>query len=234
MPVQINSPVIVLLHGKGGTAEWALEETCMAEPARAAGFSLLVPDGLPMDRNQSPKFFSNPQIWNSDPDHAEDRPDDVRFIESLFDQLGISSAFVTGFSNGGGMAFRLALELSHRLKAIAPVANFPKFDAGRLARAIPTLILIGSLDPLMPLEGGEVRSPWGVKADLPAIRPKLERWNARVKELDPACPAEMAVIPGLGHHWPGGMGRLNPRIFGPALKEPAANGIILEFFDRFT
>ena len=38
------APLVILLHGKGGTAQWAMEETRFDELARREGFLLLAPD----------------------------------------------------------------------------------------------------------------------------------------------------------------------------------------------
>jgi polyhydroxybutyrate depolymerase len=41
---------------------------------------------------------------------------------------------------------------------------------------------------------------------------------------------KMEVIPGLGHHWPGGKGLLNPRIGGTPSDAVDANSRVWEFF----
>ncbi len=66
--------------------------------------------------------------------------------------------FVTGTSNGGNMTYRMALESPIRFAAYAPVvAALPKnneCDAPR--EPVSILIMNGTLDPLLPYNGGQV------------------------------------------------------------------------------
>src|SRR5260221_564174 len=81
--------------------------------------------------------------------------------------------FVTGFSNGASMTFRLGAELSDRIAAIAPVAGHYWPTASTPARPVPTLFLIGDHDPLVPLTGGRVDTPWGRRIEKPSVRESL-------------------------------------------------------------
>ncbi len=107
--------------------------------------------------------------------------DDVGFIHTLIDRFredfGVDSAhvFVMGFSNGGQMAFRLALELPLEIAGIAAVAaNLPAPDncACREAeRPVPVLIVNGTADPINPYAGG---SGWFGLARSGGLRSTME------------------------------------------------------------
>jgi polyhydroxybutyrate depolymerase len=115
---------------------------------------------------------------------------------------------------------------------------------------VPTLYLIGTDDPLVPVRGGLVTLPWGGRlARRPPVVETLERWAAAIgcgavpevvsdaggvrEEVYPGPVEFRAVaVEGLGHHWPGGRGQLHPRIGGPPSDRLRANEVIWEFFSR--
>jgi len=87
--------------------------------------------------------------------------DDVGFFKKLFDYTleelkgDPSRLYVTGLSNGGTMSYRLAVELTDRIAAIAAIiSNLPGPTAAQTPKCpIPVLIMNGTADPLMPWEG---------------------------------------------------------------------------------
>jgi polyhydroxybutyrate depolymerase len=255
-------PVVLVLHGAGGTAKWMLEETGWDVKADQEGFLVAAPEAMPMDFSKKPKFFTNPQVWNDGGQTSvalSRGHDDVAFLTSLLDQVQRQFAvdprriYVTGFSNGAAMTFLLATGLSQRLAAIAPVAGRCRLEAPALERPVPTLYMIGQDDPLVPLAGGDVKSPWnGQTANRPPVRETLDKWakaigaeaQATVSEdlqgvtIARHAPrqdgAELVVytIKGLGHHWPGGKGRLSERIGGKRSLRINATNVIWEFFRK--
>lgn len=253
-------PLVLILHGAGGTATWTLGETGWAATADRDGFLALLPEGTRADPNRPPGFLNNPQVWNDGSPRARlGRPgvDDVGFLAAVLDQVQAHYAvdpaqvFATGFSNGAGMVFRLAAELSPRLAAIAPVAGHWWLPDRRPTRPMPTLYLVGDADPLVPLQGGDVISPWDGQVSLmPPVGTTLERLavalgrlpgphlirddhGIRVTRYGPG-PGDVEllayVISGLGHHWPGGRGQLNRRLAGPPSQRLDANDLIWDFF----
>ena len=148
------------------------------------------------------------------------------------------------------MAFRMATEMASRIAAVAPVAGYCWVANPKPARPIPTLYLIGSLDPLVPLRGGEVRSPWLHRyIRRPTVAESLERW-ARVARLrtNPRTasdsegvrtdvypgpvPFQVVTVEGLGHHWPGGKGGFNPRLAGPPSDRVNGTELVWDFFQQ--
>src|SRR5262245_9433441 len=257
-----SSPTILFLHGTGGSAEWVESETGLAAAARPAGFALAVPDALPTDPSQPPRFITNPQRWNDGSDWPGDPnyrgEDDSSFLAAVIRDLPALGAdprrvFISGFSNGAGMAFRLAAEQPELVAAIAPVAGLSWVGPITLSTPIPILYLIGDADPLVPLAGGPVQTPWSMEAtNRPSVYSTLERW-AGSNGCDPrpsrstdgrgvirlmypprqaGAEVQALIIPGLGHHWPGGAGQFNSRVAGGAQSVADGNELVLEFFAR--
>src|SRR5690242_15319095 len=100
-------PLVMMLHGAGGSAEFAAEETGWSKLADAAGFAVVYPEGVPAKVQKAPKFLTNPQEWNDG--SGRGRHDDVGFLLAvLYDLRELvdpSRIYVTGFSNGAGMTF---------------------------------------------------------------------------------------------------------------------------------
>jgi polyhydroxybutyrate depolymerase len=111
---------------------------------------------------------------------------------------------------------------------------------------------VGDSDPLVPLAGGDVTSLWNGRVESrPPVAAVLASWAERlglppepvvtserdgvtVAEFGPGKGVEFVwvTVAGLGHHWPGGRGRLNPEVFGPPSDRLRANDRIWEFFRR--
>ena len=252
-------PLVVMLHGTGGSAQFSADETEWASFAAGQGFAVAFPDGLPIDPNSPPRFLTNPQRWNDgstkpgDPLHTD--TEDVRFladlIRHLIEQWGVdpSRVYLAGFSNGAGMAFRFAAERGDLLAAVAPVAGYCHVRGDRVvSHPVPTLYVVGDADLLIPLHGGTARVPWGNQV-VPrvAVADTLAKW-ARIIGCEPTArevandgdvteafypgPVEFrsVTVRGLGHHWPGGKGQFNPRIGGPFSDRLNANERLWTFF----
>jgi polyhydroxybutyrate depolymerase len=247
-------PVVLMLHGAGGTSQWMLLETRWDEEAEHGKFVVVLPDATLPQPDLPLQFFKNPQVWNDGsglPPASWVQVDDVGFLRSLLDELpkripvDERRIYVAGFSNGASMAFRVGVELSDRIAAIAPVAGYCWQRRPKPTRTVPALYLIGDQDPLVPLAGGAVNTPWGKSVRKPPVRETLARWSAL--RGGPAEPVsihsdegittehfgpmlETKIIPGLGHHWPGGRGGLSPRIAGPYSDRLNATKVIWKFF----
>lgn len=252
-------PVVLMLHGAGATALWTVQETGWIATADRVGFLAVFPEGVPVHPHEPPSFRRNPQLWNDGSGRGaigRMNVDDVGFFRSLLDFLEAKFAvdpqriYAAGFSNGGGLTYRLGVELADRLAAIAPVAAHCWVETPRPRRPVPTFALVGVNDPLAPLAGGEVQSPFGGRTWMP---PLADTWNKWASAL--GCPPEaellhehdgvrtvrhgpcdrgaelrICTVAGLGHHWPGGKGLLNPRLAGPPSDKVWANDLLWEFF----
>ena len=90
--------------------------TKMSLKADSAGFIVVYPEGI----------AGNNREWNHDNRYTLD---DVGFIKELLDSLirfySVDKIwyYVSGFSNGGGMAYRMGYELPDRIAAVAGIAG---------------------------------------------------------------------------------------------------------------
>jgi len=260
--------LVVMLHGGGGTGKGAATETGWNAKADEAGFLVVFPDAMPPDPTKPSRFVGNPQLWNDASGRfypAQNKVDDVGFIEAMLDELIARFAvdarriFVTGFSNGASMAFRVGAELSRRIAAIAPVAGACWLEPLKLERPVPLCYITGTADPLNLIEGGVPKLLTGgsdtVRAKpKPPVRDSIMKW---AKALGcPATPKETSdadgvrietygpgqadsevvyiTVEGLGHAWAGGKSLLPEFIVGKRSDKIKATDVIWNFFMKHT
>lgn len=198
---QTAVPVVLMLHGGGGTSRAAAYETGWGAKADQAGFLAVFPDAQPPDPTQPGHFSRNPQLWNDGSErfyHAQRAVDDVAFLNALLDDLAARfkvdprRIFCTGFSNGASMTFRFAAEASERIAAIAPVAGACWLEKLALKRPVPLCYMTGTADPLNLIEGGMPRLASGASDKVrakpkPPVRESIRRWC-----LATGCPVKPA------------------------------------------
>jgi polyhydroxybutyrate depolymerase len=250
------APVVLFFHGAGATVEWTLAETGWGTTADREGFLAVIPEGTPPHTDRPPSFRHNPPLWSY---RAGAGVDDVGFATAVLDELerrflvDLDRVHAAGFSSGAAMTFLLATRLADRLASVAPVAGYCTAPEPRPVHPVPTLYLVGDADPLAPLEGGPIVSPWGGHTEVrPPLRTVFEKWARAI-----GCPTEphlvrdeggvrvtaygpgegggvlvVEVVAGLGHHWPGGKGGLSRRIAGEPSDRVNANDVIWDFFRR--
>ncbi len=256
-------PLVIMLHGMGGTAANAMRETGWSAKADAENFIVLYPDATRPDTAQLPSFRKNPQAWNdgSGRFHAgEQQVGDVAFIGLLIDRMVADHAvdpqrvFVTGFSNGASMAFRIGAELADRVAAIAPVAGASWAETVKPSRPISLLYLTGAADPLNPLDGGMPRlafgggghggrakapvgtsiAQWAAAFGLPAT-PRSDQTTNGVRTVryghgGTRTEVTLITVEGLGHVWAGGKNLLPEFMVGKPTDKLKATDVIWEFF----
>jgi polyhydroxybutyrate depolymerase len=158
-------PVVAMLHGSSGTGEEFFNHSGWKETARREGFIAVFPTGLEywVD-TQGPIHLSTKWAdYNllDDIDETHTPPaggiapaDDVGFLRAVGADVAASARvnrhriYLSGFSNGGSMCLRAALELSGTLAAVGCNAGtlhaVHPVTAGR--PHIPVVLTIGSLD----------------------------------------------------------------------------------------
>ena len=159
-------PLVILLHGHGGSAAQILGQTRMASPLAAwldiadrERLLLIAPDGVAGKDGR--------QGWNDCRADASTNPatDDTGLIGALIDMAVArhdadpARVYVIGMSNGGMMAYRLASELGPRLAAFAAISASMPAQSRCAAASTPlsALIVGGTADPVMPYAGGAIK-----------------------------------------------------------------------------
>lgn len=156
----MDAPIVFVLHGSGMNGS-------QIRAVYGYHFDLLADEYglLPV----YPTGFDN--HWNDCRDGADYEAnvrdvDDIAFIRAMIEYLAANHqvnperVLVTGLSNGGQMAYRLALEAPELVTAIAPIAaGLPVLEESNCrasGKSIPVAIINGTDDPVNPYEGGPV------------------------------------------------------------------------------
>lgn len=188
-------PVVMMLHGGGGSAKASKWETGWADKADTAGFIAVFPNAAARNPERRSSFAWNPQLWNDGSNRFypdQKTVDDVHFLEVLIDTITESFAvdshrvFVTGFSNGASMSFLAAARLSEKIAAVAPVAGACWIEPGDIEPPVALLYITGTDDPLNLIEGGAPRLANG-NSDAVRSKPKppvmesIQKWVLALK-----------------------------------------------------
>lgn len=192
--------LILALHGAGGTGR-GMEGLALGQLNRVAdrdGLIVAYPDGVK-------------KRWNdgrSGEDATVDTTvDDEGFLIALVDDLSRrfsidpTRVYVTGASNGGFMAFRLACTHPDKLAAIAPVMSGLGSSVAETcaeskpdAPAVSLLMINGTEDPLVPFDGVEVKfrdKHLGAKLTVPAT---ISRWSTWLGCTQPPTKSDLADV----------------------------------------
>jgi polyhydroxybutyrate depolymerase len=182
-------PLLIVLHGGTQSNDVlrsgaALELRALADAER---FVIAFPNGTASGSGTSgPSGSFNWNDCRGDAGPADTVADDTGFIGALIDAVAarrpidLERVYVTGASNGGMMAYRVALELSDRIAAVAAsIANQPANSECRDAPEQPLSVLImnGTADAIMPWQGGQVGGNRGLVLSAEATR---DFWRARL------------------------------------------------------
>ncbi|MDL4775648.1 alpha/beta hydrolase family esterase [Actinomadura xylanilytica] len=216
-------PLVIALHGGLATMGQMRSLTGFDGLSDEQGFLVAYPDG----------FMTT---WNAGDCCGAAKvagTDDVGFLTKLIDKLtgaGLADpdrVYVTGFSNGAGMAYRLACEKPGKVAAIGVVegALVTRCDPGR---PVSAMIFHGTADRNVPFNGGG-RRDFNDGSPFPPVSQAVEFWRRlahlpeptrRVKALggDTDCNATgkgaggaevtFCKIEGGTHRWPSGAGAL--------------------------
>ena len=152
-------PLVVYLHGLGGSGAEAIANPAIRGWAQAARVFLVAPDGA-ADR-------IGRRFWNAGGAccNFDRRPgDDVGRLEALIDHwrarpdIDPDQVFVIGFSNGGFMAHRLACWMDDRLAGIASISGAGRApeEACGVTTRLTVVEVHGDADPIVRYQGGRV------------------------------------------------------------------------------
>ncbi len=252
-------PLLLVLHGKGGSAARMERYSGLNEAADARGVAVAYLEG----RHEG---------WAAAPRPTRLRPDpesDVDFAGAVIDELirtaGVDPdhVYVAGFSEGGAMALRLAAERPGWFAAAASVAGQLAGPPApvRPRGPIPVLSIYGDADPLRPIGGlagvpertpeigkeppmptqstaetvAAFREAGGASRhrheDLPATAPADGTSVSRDTWTNPGTGLQVVsvIVHGGGHTWPGGDFRSPARTVGATSGQLSAAETVLDF-----
>lgn len=217
---QPGAPLVIDLHGYTESPDRQDRRSDMRDKSDATGFVLAQP-------------YGGGSSWNGGGvccgSGASTDRDDVAFIRALVAGLAQSACidrsrvYVTGFSNGGFLAHRLACEASDLVAAIAPVSGVMGLDFAdcRPSRPVPVMHTHGTSDGVVPWRGSTLLR-------YPSVADTMALWRSRngcstspSRIYDAgnttceswACNESSEVVlcevSGGGHSWPDGGNAIN-------------------------
>jgi polyhydroxybutyrate depolymerase len=250
-------PLVLLLHGGGGSATRTDAVPGFIELAEREGFYVAMPQGVGKNWNDG-----RPDAGSK---AATENVDDVGFVRAVLDDIAARvrvdarRVYATGISNGAMMSSRLACDAADRIAAIAPVAGTlsESFECAP-SRPVPVVAFLGTRDPLVPYRGGEISSIGGLvnRGRVLSAHAYFELWAA----LNGCTANSQTVLPDLttgdkstvqresfggcrggadvvlytsrggGHTWPGGEQYLSPWLVGHSNRDISATALIWRFF----
>jgi polyhydroxybutyrate depolymerase len=161
-PTSKQSSLLFILHGSGGSGMGIAEYATKLEKIAGTENVLLVyPDGYKKYWNECRKMATSAaNLENIDEGSFFNKM--IAYFVSRY-AINPKHAFAAGFSGGGHMAYKLALTMPEKFKAVtAIVANLPdtsNMDCSESGKPIPVMIIDGTSDPVNPYNGGEVIIP---------------------------------------------------------------------------
>jgi len=225
--------MVLVLHSGGGSASLIEERTQMSLKAEKENFVVVYPTGS----GYTGKRF---HTWNSGHCcfYALSRSiDDVGFIQTLVKNLkrklriDSSRVYITGFSNGGMLAYRIAAVTPNTFAAIAPISATigghadiyaDKFVIPKPKHAMPMLVMHGKADQQILYAGGSGTKALYHRRDI-GVMESLSHWfainhcnrdakislsrsgNIETKQfvcnVSKGAPMTLVTIKGMGHAW---------------------------------
>jgi polyhydroxybutyrate depolymerase len=244
-------PLVLVLHGGGGSAEGAIRMSQMNGAADRLGFLAVYPSGTGAFKSSLLTW----NAWNCCGYALKHAVDDVAFIRTLVSRLESDHSvdpkriYATGLSNGAMMAYRLGCEMSDVIAAIAPVAGTMNTDSCMPANATSVVMFNGTADQHVQYFGGDTRGLFGNAPRRDRAIPEVFAAWSRIDGCSPSgkgttghvtketcsggrggSEVVLYTIEGQGHAWPGGTpGLRNGNVDRPTT-EISATDIMVQFF----
>ncbi len=143
-------PVLFFLHGLGDNINHVNSEHNFQQIANKYNWMIVIPQAI----NEGNGTMWNAALMNS-------TIDDSGFLMALLDSLAVQypvnqdSVFFTGFSMGGFMSHRMAIEHGDRINAAAPVSGLITYAMANQTAVAPVRMLHihGTSDPVVGYDG---------------------------------------------------------------------------------
>lgn len=148
-------PLILMLHGGGGNADGMARMMDFHTKVANQGIVVAYPEGLWGGFNAGPgPDGKSPNFGRA----VKEGIDDVGYISKVIDDIAAQTSidprrvYATGWSNGSAMSFRLAVELSDRIAAVACAFSELSLEhplkLSAKHRPVPTMYFWGTADPI--------------------------------------------------------------------------------------
>lgn len=216
-PLDHPMPVVMALHGLTVDRWGAVAAAPWAESVARDGYIAVFPQGVLSSWNLGPCC----------PPASLANIDDVGFLSDVVAQLrqrpdvNAKRIYLTGFSNGGMMAYALACARTDDFAAVAPMASTNLTECAP-SKPISLLHMHGDPDPTVPYDGGPSFAQIVSAKPFPAVPPTVAAWAkadqctsgpARTEQVAgvkvdtwSGCPTgirvELITYPGNLHTWP--------------------------------
>ncbi|WP_428664806.1 alpha/beta hydrolase family esterase [Runella sp.] len=160
-PAQPQASLMFVLHGSGGNGRGQRNGAQKIEAiAPTENILLVYPDGYKKYWNECRKTAQSAANMEN-----INEKDFFQYMITYFHKqyaIDTNKVFAVGTSGGGHMAYKLAVTMPEKFKAItALIANLPdtnNMDCVEKRMAIPVMIVNGTADRTNPYEGGEVKT----------------------------------------------------------------------------
>jgi polyhydroxybutyrate depolymerase len=170
-------PLVIALHGLGGTGKNFQGYARLDAAADREGFVVVYPDAIERSWSYGRPIVRPMPVINGE------TVDDVGFIGLLIDDLvnrkiaDPARVYVTGISRGGLMAFTLACALADRIAAAAPLitgmTDLQREDC-RPSRPVPIMVIAGTADQMQSFGGAQLAN-----GRLLSIPETIDFWRLR-------------------------------------------------------
>jgi polyhydroxybutyrate depolymerase len=183
-------PVVFMFHGTSGDGEQFYNTSKWKERGEIEKFITVFPTAL---KYCVLNFADNKPVnvtkWNDGglqedkcPNVVQNFKDDVKFIRKMVDTIkqtfnvNPKKIFGSGFSNGGGMVLKLAMEVSDVFAAVANNGSMLNaLDSTKPFRPIPIWSMVGSKDDRFTTALGVAEIPFGGDTALAYLKVAVNR-----------------------------------------------------------
>ncbi len=150
-------PLVVVLHGGGGSGAEFEPRSGFDQLADSAGFVAAYPDSAPTPSGILPTWNAGACCGYA----ARERIDDVGFVRDLIAALSKSypvdanQVYVAGYSNGGMLGYRIACQLADVVAGVAVQSATLMFTPCQPTTPVSLLHIHGTADTNVPIGGGQ-------------------------------------------------------------------------------
>ncbi len=249
-----KTPLVIYLHGGGGNINAAYQDG-LDKMSDKYNFILAIPEGTGEKKLGNIRASWNGGKWETG--ECCGKADDIGFILKMINEIknnfniNDQKIYVTGISNGGLMANRVACELSDEITAIATIAPTAIISDCNPTKPISIMDIHGTADPVNPINKEEPNiSVFNMPYKRMTPYQIIEKWkkinscsnNKIIKEKNnnTKCiiynecknnsKVQLCIVKNMGHTYPNGSQYLPSSIIGP-VSEDISFKEIWEFFE---